>query len=167
MAVSGNNVFAGGYQNGFYVSTNNGSNWTQRNEGFVGTTYVFSLCVLNNYIFAGTSDYVFRRQLSEIITGITPVSGQVPSHYALEQNYPNPFNPVTKIKFEIAAHSVGQTFLSVYDLLGREVAILVNEQLNPGTYEVEWNAQNYTSGVYFYRLQSGEFVDTKKLVLLK
>jgi hypothetical protein len=64
-------------------------------------------------------------------------------------------------------HYVGQTLLSVYDLRGREIQTLVNEKLNPGTYEVTFDGSNYASGVYFYRLRSGEFVETKKLVLLK
>ncbi len=172
MAVSGNNVFAGTYQNGFYVSNNNGTNWTQRNEGITSTTSIFSLCILNNYIFAGTVSYGYRRPLSELVD-IIPISSKVPEHYSLEQNYPNPFNPVTKIKFDIAQHtpyplSRGEMVtLKVFDILGKEIATLVNEQLIPGIYEVEWNATNYTSGVYFYRLTAGEFTDTKRMLMIK
>jgi len=100
-----------------------------------------------------------------INVGITQIGNQVPSEYKLSQNYPNPFNPVTKIKFEIPKSSFVN--LAVYDILGREVAKLVNEKLNAGTYLVDWNASQYPSGVYFYRLQSGDFVDVKKMLMIK
>ncbi len=95
--------------------------------------------------------------------------------FALEQNYPNPFNPVTKIKYSIPQTNSplpggargGSTTLKVYDILGNEVATLVNEPKEPGIYEVEWNAEGFSSGVYFYRLQSGEFSSVKKLILLR
>jgi hypothetical protein len=96
---------------------------------------------------------------------------KLPVEFSLSQNYPNPFNPTTRIRYQVADNnSIGQgslTKLSVYDMLGREVAILVNEVNAPGTYEVEWNASKIPSGVYFYRLQSGSFNATKKLLLLK
>lgn len=100
--------------------------------------------------------------------GINSLSSQTPSQFTLYQNYPNPFNPVTKIKFDIpAGSSVPQTFLSVHDLLGREIAVLVNEHLNPGTYEVDWDASAFPSGVYFYTLRSGNFIGYRKMILLK
>ena len=96
--------------------------------------------------------------------------------FELHQNYPNPFNPVTKIKFDIASvgtvhlpvPQAGRTVrLTVYDILGKEIAELVNDELNPGTYEVNWDASNYPSGVYYYKLTAGDFTDTKKMVLIK
>ncbi len=100
-------------------------------------------------------------------TGIKPIDGLVPTDFKLYQNYPNPFNPVTKIKFNVAAHSVGQTFLSVYDLLGREIVTLVNENLNTGTYEVTFDGSNFASGIYFYKLETSGFVQTKKMLMIK
>ena len=85
--------------------------------------------------------------------------------YELKQNYPNPFNPNTIIKFQIA--NLSNTKLVVYDALGKEVATLVNELLKPSSYEVNWDASNYPSGVYFYKLQTETFSQTRKLVLLK
>jgi hypothetical protein len=85
--------------------------------------------------------------------------------YRLEQNYPNPFNPSTVILFQISAREF--VTLKVYDILGREVATLINTEKPAGNYNVEFNAQNLTSGVYFYRLQAGKFSDIKKLLLLK
>lgn len=91
----------------------------------------------------------------------------VSERFSLSQNYPNPFNPVTKIKFAINGNPAAQTILSVYDILGREVSVLVNKQLPPGTYEADWNASAYPSGVYYYRLESGSYADTRKMVLIK
>ena len=84
--------------------------------------------------------------------GIQNISNEIPKSYSLSQNYPNPFNPVTNIKFQIP--NAGFVKLSVYDMLGREVETLVNENLNAGTYNADWNAANYSSGVYFYRIES-------------
>ena len=97
--------------------------------------------------------------------GIKQISEVVPSSYSLSQNYPNPFNPETKIRFELPVG--GFSSLKVYDILGREVAILVNEKLGAGTYTVDWNAGNFPSGAYFYRLRTEGYTETKRIVLLK
>ncbi len=101
------------------------------------------------------------------VIGIDPVSSEIPSQFSLSQNYPNPFNPATKIKFAIPFGYSSQTILSVYDILGREVAVLVNEQLRPGKYEVDWDASAFPSGVYFYKLVLSDIKETKKMVLVK
>jgi hypothetical protein len=88
-----------------------------------------------------------------------------PKEYRLEQNYPNPFNPSTKIRYQVS--SISQVSLKVYDILGNEVVTLVNEQKEPGYYEVEFKASNIASGVYIYRLTSGKFVSTKKMLMVK
>ena len=88
-----------------------------------------------------------------------------PKEYALFQNYPNPFNPITKIKYSIPQSS--NVVIKVFDVLGSEIETLVNEEILASTYEVNWNAANLPSGVYFYRLQAGSFVDTKKMILLR
>jgi hypothetical protein len=100
-----------------------------------------------------------------IPTGIRNISSEVPGNFNLYQNYPNPFNPVTKIKFDIS--KVGQAFLSVYDITGREIQKLVNEQLSPGTYEVTFNSGALSSGVYFYKLESGSYSKVLKMTLIK
>ena len=100
--------------------------------------------------------------------GINTISTDVPESFSLSQNYPNPFNPSTKIKFEIpATSSVAQTFLSVYNVLGKQVAVLVNQNLQPDTYEVNWNAADFPSGIYFYSLRAGDYSETRKMVLIK
>lgn len=97
--------------------------------------------------------------------GIINQNLYTPTAYKLEQNYPNPFNPSTNIRVDIVKDS--KVNLTVYDMLGREVAVLINQQLKPGTYKVDWNAANYPSGIYFYKLVSNEFSQTKKMILIK
>jgi endoglucanase len=92
-------------------------------------------------------------------------SNPLPYSFELEQNYPNPFNPTTVINFQVSAHSY--TTLKIYDLIGREVATLVSEELTAGKHSRHWNAASMPSGVYFYRLQAGSFSETKKLILLR
>ena len=92
-----------------------------------------------------------------------------PKEFVLEQNYPNPFNPTTKIKYSIpvGTQRTVSVKLKVYDILGNEIAALVNKEQQPGNYEVEFDASNLSNGVYFYKLQSGKFLQTKKMLLLK
>lgn len=102
--------------------------------------------------------------------GIVPVSGEVPRGFSLFQNYPNPFNPVTKIKFDIPPGENRGSFITkliIYNILGREISILVNEHLQPGKYEVTFDAGNLPSGIYFYRLTGGGYTETKKMLLVK
>ncbi len=101
-------------------------------------------------------------------TGIS--NNSTPVEFKLGQNYPNPFNPVTKIKFEIPSIVNGELSivnLKVFDLLGREVVTLVNEKLSAGNFEVEFDGSNLSSGIYFYRLEAGNFSETKRMILLK
>ena len=126
-----------------------------------------------NYIdkdlFAGGS--IFQYRLKQIDTDGTFNYSDVveveviPDQYELSQNYPNPFNPSTKISWQspVASHQT----LKVYDVLGNEVATLVNEEKPAGSYEVEFDASSLASGIYFYRLQSGSFNQTKKMILMK
>jgi predicted GH43/DUF377 family glycosyl hydrolase len=88
-----------------------------------------------------------------------------PTEYALEQNYPNPFNPSTTIKYSIPTQS--KVVLKVYDILGNEIATIMDEEKSVGTYELTWSAANLSSGIYFYQLNSGNFIETKKMILLK
>ncbi|VAX27112.1 Alkaline phosphatase [hydrothermal vent metagenome] len=109
----------------------------------------------------------------DLLASTKPINKDMPSDYMLSQNYPNPFNPSTKIKYSIPnvemghAPSVRNVTLKVYDILGREVATLVNEQQSPGNYEAIFNASHLPSGSYFYQLRAGTFVQTKKMLLIK
>jgi hypothetical protein len=166
----GSNIFVGSYGNGVWLSTNYGTTWNQVNTGLGSGAYnVLSLGANTQFLFAGTvSSSIWRRPLSQMITVPTAVheTGIQIKTFSLEQNYPNPFNPSTNISFSIPKQST--VTLKVYDLLGKEVATLVNNEIvAAGNYAKQWNAANLTSGVYFYRLQAGSFTQTKRLVLLK
>ena len=110
--------------------------------------------------------------VTELITVVSRDESIVPQEYHLGQNFPNPFNPSTEIRFQISEvrgqkSEVIRVTLKIYDLLGQEVAMLVNEEMNPGNYQVTWDAAGLPSGVYFYRLIAGSFAETKRLILLR
>ncbi len=111
-------------------------------------------CYINGVLYGDT-----------ILTGINQIGSEVPSAYSLGQNYPNPFNPRTNIKFNVAR--AGDVRLSIFDVTGREVEVLVNERLNAGTYEARFDGSGLTSGVYFYRMQTRDFTETKRMLLIK
>lgn len=98
-------------------------------------------------------------------TGISNNNNNVPDKFELFQNYPNPFNPKTIINYQLSMYNY--VSLKVYDMLGKEIAILVSEQLKPGSYEIEFDGSNLPSGVYFYRIIAGDFIDSKKMILIK
>jgi hypothetical protein len=103
-------------------------------------------------------------------TGISGNNGEVPDKFMLYQNYPNPFNPVTKIKFGVPSSNgieKQNIRLIIYDILGREISQLVNEKLNAGSYEYEFDASSLPSGIYFYKLSAGNYSETRKMILLK
>ena len=115
-----------------------------------------------HYYFAGNKIVLHYIQ---IVTGITSERTVIPSLFELYQNYPNPFNPSTIISFSLPTRSF--VSLKVFDLIGREVATIVNEELAAGAHKRQWDATNISSGIYFYRLWAGTSTETKKLVLLR
>jgi hypothetical protein len=162
LAKSGNNIYAGTDYDGVFLSTDNGANW--KYAGMANNNDI-SFMVDENDIFVGTEEaLVWRRPLSEF-TGVGKEINDLPKEFTLSQNYPNPFNPSTNIKFTIPKASL--VGIKVYNKLGQEIETLVNEEKRAGTYKLTWNAVNLPSGVYFYRLQAGSFIETKKMVLLK
>lgn len=106
--------------------------------------------------------YYFR---NDDVIGIQNISAVIQPQYKLYQNYPNPFNPTTKIRFDLPQNSLVK--LSVFDMSGREIAVLANEKLNPGIYEYTWNAEGLSSGVYFYRLTTDSYIENKKMLYIK
>jgi len=128
---------------------------------FVDSTYTYAVFAYYELGFSDTSNH---ETIVLNPVNVTPVN-QVVNSFSLWQNYPNPFNPTTKIGFRIA--NFGFVTLKVYDVLGNEIATLVNQDLSAGEYEVEFSATEFSSGIYFYRLQSGTFIETKWMVLLK
>jgi hypothetical protein len=99
------------------------------------------------------------------VSGITRISGIIPERYSLKQNFPNPFNPQTNIDFGLPKKS--KVKINVYDPSGRLITNLIDYEYNPGLYRVSWDASGFASGVYFYSLITDEFVETKKMVLIK
>jgi hypothetical protein len=173
LAVYGSNLFAGTWSGNVFLSTNNGTTWTSISSNLADM--VRALAVLNGTLFAGTNNGVWRRPLSEVIsTSVETGRVDLPAAFSLAQNYPNPFNPSTVIRYTIPGGGGSRNYeegrktsLTVYDILGREVAVLVNDAKQPGTYEVLFNASNLASGVYLYRLNAGSFVETRKLCLIR
>jgi hypothetical protein len=169
-AASGTNLFAGTLGGGVFLSTNTGTAWTAVNTN-LADLYVQALAVSQNgaataNLFAGTaSQGVWRRPLSEMVTSATTYSTDLPAQVSLEQNYPNPFNPATTISFRLPSTSF--VSLAVFDALGKQVRVLLAKELPAGTYASHWDATGLASGLYFYRLQAGSTIETKKLVLLK
>ena len=174
MQTYGNYIIAGTWSNGIYVSSDDGATWIQKNEGLSGQN-IISLAISGNTIFAGTeSNGILKRPLSEIV-GIQNINTEIPSSFSLRQNYPNPFNPSTKIRFDVPPSlsfpsvSIGNPIvLKVYDVMGREVQTLVNERLQPGTYEVTFDGSSHSTGIYFYTLNvNGKNLFSRKMILTK
>lgn len=159
-------IFAGKYRgDGVFASTDNGNSWMQVSTGLVNLD-VEAFIVKDGILFAGTfGSSVWQRKVSEMITSVNGNANQIIPDFSLSQNYPNPFNPSTVIDFELAERSCVQ--LKITDILGRDIATLVNEVREPGKYSVNYNAGNLSSGIYFYILKSGSNSVTRKMLLLR
>jgi hypothetical protein len=169
IVLAGDYVIAGSTAAGIFISYDNGASWVQKNEGLpnLGAGPLF---VSGDYIYSGISGRgIWKRPLSEILA-LHHISSEIPGEYRLFQNYPNPFNPVTKIRFDIpstGSDDDGHVLLSIFDISGRVVSTIVNQQLQPGSYEAEWDASQFASGIYFYRLTTNHYASSKKMVLVK
>ncbi len=156
---------------GVYVSTNAGANWFTFATG-MPYALVFDLTVVNtsrNIRATTHGSGIYERDLIENPIGIEPVSNEIPKQFSLSQNYPNPFNPTTKIKFSIpfVGADPRAVSLNIYDISCRLVKTILQKNLKPGSYEITFDASGLASGVYFYRINAGDFTDTKKMILLK
>jgi photosystem II stability/assembly factor-like uncharacterized protein len=152
---------------GIILYTNNGgSSWTTQSLPVSNDARPYSIFFsdANNGWYTSES-YMIGHTTNGGVTGVGESNNSIPSGYSLSQNYPNPFNPSTAITYQLL--TFGYVSLKVYDLLGREITTLVNEKKSAGLYSVTFNASEIPSGVYFYRLQAGNFTETKKLVLLR
>jgi len=150
-----------------YKTTDGGSNWYQQTVPVLDTISIKGVfCINSNTVWAipWSGNLIYTTNGGGPI-GIQPISNEIPTGYYLEQNYPNPFNPNTKIRISIPNSSF--TKLTIYDVTGKVMAILVNEELKPGKYEVDWDASHRTSGIYYYKLEAENFTSTRKMVLLK
>ncbi len=142
-----------------YKTTNGGANWSLAGWGvnmnrirFISDTLAYAV---------GKTVYKYTREP----IGIQQISTEIPEAFTLHQNYPNPFNPTTKIKFEIPKSSF--VTIKIYNALGKEITTLANENLNAGIYSVSWDASAYSSGIYFYKIITNEYSESKKMVLIK
>uniref|UniRef100_A0A7V2ZJ26 T9SS type A sorting domain-containing protein n=1 Tax=Ignavibacterium album TaxID=591197 RepID=A0A7V2ZJ26_9BACT len=159
-------LFASTNDSGVFFSTDNGTTWFSSNSG-LPTTNITGLRSTGTYLYAGTGgEGLWRIKINDLITNVDEESySTIPSQFYLSQNFPNPFNPSTKISWQSPVGS--RQILKVYDILGNEVATLVDEFKEAGRYEIEFDARNLSDGIYFYRLQADNFVQTKKMILIK
>lgn len=168
-----------GFGDHVWISTDAGSSWSNISAG-LDSSYVSCITVSGGEIYAGTYAHgLWKRPLSEVVTAVSTPKPDVPDKFSLSQNYPNPFNPTTVIRYQLSAGS--RVSLKVYDVLGRLVRTLVNNEVEKmGRYEVQFDGSDLPSGVYFYRIEARPlkrtasgyqaedyFQSTKKLMLLK
>ena len=157
-------IFASTYNKGPMTSTDGGTTWAQIGTGFPpdGGVWGFSLDT-NGFLFAASWKGLFRSRVST--TSVTIPDDHMPHSYLLFQNYPNPFNPLTTISFSLPKFS--HVKLSIYNVLGQLVQTVVNEKRSLGMYDVKVDGSKLTSGVYFYQIIAGNFVQTKKMVVIR
>jgi photosystem II stability/assembly factor-like uncharacterized protein len=147
-----------------------GSDWKVQNTFSQKRIRSVSFSDINIGWICGSGGIIYYTKSGSNIVFVKNNTDEIPEKYSLSQNYPNPFNPVTKIKFDIKKEYRSQESevkLSIYDILGRKIEDLVNEKLQPGSYEVTFDGSNLPSGVYFYQLRTGDYVETKKMLLIK
>lgn len=165
-----------------FKSSNNGIVWTEMtmDDSTYSDFWDIDGVVFDNKIHAWAIVYggknlnqpckILRLIDTLTIIGVNGQFEQLPDEFRLYQNYPNPFNPRTKIKFEIPSKGLYKNInvrLLVYDITGREVAVLLNQELQPGVYDIEWDSSDCASGMYFYRIETPYFTDSKKMVVLR
>jgi predicted acyl esterase len=122
----------------------------------------------NKMFVNGASGSYIELPIMNLAIGIQQISTEIPGSFLLKQNYPNPFNPVTKIRFEVPSTGKNNfVTIKIFDITGREISTIVDDNFNPGIYEVDWDGSKYSSGAYFYRMQAGEFTAIKKMILVK
>jgi photosystem II stability/assembly factor-like uncharacterized protein len=160
------NVLFVGSDVGAYVSFNSGGSWQFLGSGLpMVSVYDFKIHPTANYLVAGTHGRsMYKIDLAQVV-GVSSNVSEVPNGFELYQNYPNPFNPKTVINYELGIRNF--VMLKVYDIAGREVATLVNDIMSAGKHEVEFNATDLSSGVYFYTLRAGEFAKTLSMVVVR
>jgi hypothetical protein len=162
-AVSDNEVYIATDDEKVYLSTNAGNNWQLIINGLPAATETLYLKLIDNKLYLGTYKYgvyYYQPDGVSVSNENTSVNG-----FTLNQNYPNPFNPSTKISFAIPKSSFVN--LTVFDMIGRSVSVLMNENKPAGNYEVNFDASDLSGGVYFYKLQTGDFTETRKMILTK
>lgn len=149
-------------------TTNGGSNWTIQSIDKTTDLNGISFTNANTGNVVGDGGIILRTTTGGTVTSVKGRQNskvQLSEQFALEQNYPNPFNPSTTISFNLSTKSFVK--LKIFDIIGREVATLINGEMSAGNHSQQWNAMNMSTGVYFYQLQAGSFSETKKLIIIK
>ncbi|MEO8514660.1 MAG: T9SS type A sorting domain-containing protein, partial [Ignavibacteria bacterium] len=168
-----NSIFFTDAFTGYYVTgsgmgktTNGGQNWLGQNCFSQSSLSVIVFTSPNTGFVAGGKGIIGKTtDGGGVLVGQNNIGDILSNIYSIFQNYPNPFNPVTNIKFDIPKRS--NVKISIYDILGKEISVLVNEEMNPGTFEVNWDASNFPSGVYFYKIVTDNYSESRKMVLIK
>ena len=163
IAVVGS-YFLVGTNGGAFISSNSGSTWVKASDGLVDN-HIASVALTGSTVFLGTqSKGIWKRSISDV-TAIGSQKDELPMGFGLYQNYPNPFNPSTTIRYALSQRT--EVTLAIFNILGQHVATLVNGEVDAGYHDVRFDGSALASGVYFYRLQAGSYVDTKQLVILR
>ncbi len=157
------NVFMSSFTGGVFARAAKSAVWNNIGLGGLGVSTLYVDQSDGSLVVGTTSGYMYKN--TSALTAVKDTKTTLPKKYELMQNYPNPFNPATSIQFSIPRN--GHVSLAVYDILGRVVANLVNEVKQPGSYTVSFNASHFASGMYFYRLEAGDYTSVKKMILIK
>jgi len=162
--------FAAGDSGLILKTTNGGINWGIQNSNTIKNLRDINFYDKDIGLIVG-EDGIILKTITGGLTFINLISNIIPNNFSLSQNYPNPFNPVTKMKYDVPAtvgvEHVRPLRIIVYDAIGKEIITLVNQKQSAGSYEAEFNGEDLPSGVYFYKLEAGNFVETKRMILLK
>ena len=154
-----------GYEGTIVYSIDGGNNWIDQSSGTSSNLFSVQFVDEQTGWIVGDNGVILKTNNGGIPVGVVEMRLNQPEEYSLQQNFPNPFNPATKIRFTIPV--TGFTTLKVFDVLGNEVASLISEEKPTGSFEVEFNASALSSGIYYYKLVAGDFVEVKKMILLK
>ncbi len=160
----GSDIFAGTIDGHIFLSTNNGETWNLIGNQLTNirpTTFAIN----DSNLFVATNKGIWKYPLEKILSNVNKKEKILPTAFELKQNYPNPFNPNSIIEYSIPFLTSVQ--IKIYDVLGKEIAVLVDEEKSRGNYSVKFECSNLTSGIYFYQLSSKNFVQTKKMIIMK
>lgn len=146
------------------ASSNGGTSWIRDTLFSVGARNIFFVNTSIGFV-VGDNGLIAKTTNGGGVIGIQQISNEFPKKFKLNQNYPNPFNPITIIEFDIVKS--GNVKITIFDILGKEIVNLVDQELQAGSYQVDWDAINYPSGMYFYTIETNNYSETKKMVLCK
>jgi hypothetical protein len=163
--INSSTIWVVGDNSTIYKSTDGGSTWIKQLTNVNSNFYAVQFVDANNGWVVGDNGAILHTTSAGVVLVGDKPSAVLPARFELFQNYPNPFNPTTTISFNLP--SAGFTALKIYDIVGREAATLLSQEMSVGGHSVRWNASALASGIYFYQLRSGNYISTKKLVLLK